>query len=88
MKGIDLKAVQVGNPVEFIKEPDNEYDKQAIYVVSKGQKLGYVSRKQTKAFHDWMDDKSISFSATVERFNGTGDRPIIYVFLRLLSKKT
>lgn len=86
MKGLDLKTVQIGDPVEFIEEPNNQYDKEAIFVVSKGQKLGYISRWQTQAFHKWIRDRGISLLANVERINGTNERPVIYVFLRLLAK--
>ncbi len=87
MKGTNLKIVQAGDLVDLIEEPDNQYDKQAIYAMSKGQKLGYISRWQTRAFHNWMNDKSISLSAVVERLNGAEGHPAVYVFFRLLAKK-
>ena len=86
MKGLDLKTVRNEDSVEFIEEPNNQYDKQAVFVMSKGQKLGYISRWQTQAFHKWMRDSGVSLSANVERLNGTKERPVIYVFLRLSEK--
>jgi len=86
MTGIDLKAVQIGDIVELIGEPDNQYDKQAIFAISKGQKLGYISRWQTNAFHGWLKDDNIQLSANIERINGTKERPSIYIFLQLLPK--
>lgn len=86
MKDIDLKAVQIGDLVEFIKEPNNPYDKQAIYVISKGQKLGYISRWQTQAFHKWLKDDNISILSTIGRLNGTIKHPVVYIILRISKK--
>lgn len=39
-----LEAANVGDPVELVKEPDNEFDKYAVKVCYNGVHVGYIPR--------------------------------------------
>lgn len=39
-------ALQVGDRLDLVREPDNRYDSRAIRVEWRGQKLGYVPRRE------------------------------------------
>lgn len=88
MKELRLSDIHPDDLVELVKEPDNKYDPQAIFVTSKGRKLGYINRGQTQAFHRWMASDNIRLLANVERKNGNEERPIVYIFVRLLPNNT
>ena len=45
--------------VDFVSEPDNQYDPNAIKVVADGVLVGYVPAKKTKAVRKIMDEKKI-----------------------------
>lgn len=69
--------------VDFISELDNHYDQNAVRIEVKGQKIGYVNRTQCAAFNRWLQHYSIT--ASIERINGTTERPLIYVYGRVES---
>jgi len=87
IKGLDLSFIEVGMQVEFIAEPKNPHDKNAIYVVVDRKKIGYINRVQTAGFQQWMREGEICFEATIERTNGSKERPIVYLFLQIFKKK-
>ena len=39
-----------GKPLELVKEPDNEFDKDAIAVYAEGKKIGFVANKNYTKF--------------------------------------
>ncbi len=53
-----------GEGLELAREPDNPYDFNAIRVVWRGQKLGYVPRRQNGALA-WAMDRGAHFEARV-----------------------
>jgi hypothetical protein len=69
----------VGTPVELVPEPDNPVDPKAIAVKANNQTIGYVNRLQTGAFHRWLGGDAVE--ATIERMNGTADRPRAFMFV-------
>jgi len=83
IKGLDLSFIEVGMQVEVVAEPENPHDEKAIYVVANCKKIGYINRVQTAGFHQWMREGKICFEATIERTNGSKERPIVYLFLQI-----
>ncbi len=82
-ESLKLELIHLDDEVMLIPEPTNKYDRDAILCMVESQKIGYIKRGQTLAFHKWLSDKSIIVTANVERINGNSDRPIIYVFVKL-----
>ena len=82
----DLSVFKVGDFIELIKEPNNQYDPNAIFAMSKGQKIGYINRVQVNAFQNWLACDKLYLSLNIERINGNEERPVIYAFLRLAKK--
>lgn len=83
-QNIDLSTVTVDAPVRFVLEPENAYDKKAIRMAVGPRQIGYVRRTQRDAVANWLVYYHIE--AFVVRFNGTPERPIIYVFCRLTKR--
>ena len=65
---------------DFEAEPDNEFDPEAIKIIINDVKVGYVSRGLTASFHKWMQS-GLTISAYVERINGTGQYPKVYLYV-------
>ncbi len=78
---ISVDDISVGMSVEFIAEPANEFNRDAVRIEVAGKKIGYVSDAQCKAFNSWLGRYSVS--ASVERINGTNERPLVYVYGRV-----
>lgn len=76
-----IDTICIGDVVNFQQEIDNEVDRNAIVVLHLGQRLGYVNRAFLSTFHAWMECGSIC--ASIERKNGTVERPIIYIRFRV-----
>ena len=53
--GEQWSAMQVGDHLDLIREPDNRHDRHAIRVEWRGHKLGYVPRAQNAAVAAAMD---------------------------------
>ncbi|MHC4122301.1 MAG: HIRAN domain-containing protein [Planctomycetota bacterium] len=64
----------------FEAEPDNPRDPEAIKIIIDGIRVGYVCRGLTSSFHKWMQSGLI-ISSYVERINGTGQTPKIYLYV-------
>ena len=69
----------VGEIVQFIKEPNNTQDAQAIRIERSGEMLGYVNRGHLNLFHTYLE-AGFSIRGEVARKNGTADRPLIYIY--------
>lgn len=82
---IDLGDLTVGTPVRFVRETDNAFDPNAIRVEMDNKRIGYIKRQQLSAVTNWLEQYHIE--AFLERFNGTSDRPIVYVFCRLTQRR-
>lgn len=55
-------ALQIGDRLEFVREPDNSYDEKAIKVeTAGGQKIGYVPREDNIVFSRLMDAGKLLF---------------------------
>lgn len=84
-QGVGLDALSIGMPVTFTAEPDNEKDSKALRIEVNGRRIGYVKRMQRDAVMNWLADYDVE--AWLERFNGTAERPIVYVFCRLSARR-
>jgi len=82
---VQLSELRIDMPAMFIRELDNEDDPNAIRIEVSGRRIGYVKRAQCAAISSWLD--SYNIQASIERFNGTNDRPIIYLFCRISERE-
>lgn len=77
----DVKQLKLGEPVQFVEEPDNEYDGNAIIVKMKNEKIGYINRCQTTYFKQWI--RQFSIQAHLTRVNGTLENPRVFLFVEV-----
>ncbi len=75
--GLDVGNIRPGDDVTFEQESDNPVDADAIIVLHKGNRLGYINRVMRTEFRCWLQHKTVT--AQIERLNGKPDRPVIYV---------
>lgn len=70
--------------LEFFREPDNQYDKQAIVIKTvEGVKIGYVPRQDNAIFARLMDAGKLLFGKiTAKEKKGAWVKIYIKVFLR------
>lgn len=80
-QGVELSELKIGMSATFTIEPENEHDGKAIRVEVSGKRIGYVKKLQNSAVNSWLDRYSVK--AEIERFNGTPERPVIYLFCRM-----
>lgn len=69
----------VGESVEFLPEPDNIKDHNAVQVRINQHCVGYVNRLQSTAFLQWVAQRRVA--ALIERINGDPDRPRVFMFV-------
>lgn len=72
--------IYVGDPVMLKAESENSHDQNAVALYHSGTRIGYVDRAQAPSFLSWFS-RSYNVQATVERINGTADRPQIHLFV-------
>lgn len=82
--GLSVGDLTVGDPVQLLPEPLNDFDPHAIAVMHDGGRIGYVCRPYLAACHRWLNNAVII--ATIDRINGKEDRPLIYIFVRVRPK--
>ena len=82
---LSLNVLSIDMQADFEVEPDNPKDPQAIKIIIDGIRVGYVCRGLTASFHKWMQS-DLTISAYVERINGTGQDPKVYLYVSV--KKT
>jgi len=81
-----LESINIGDEASFETEPDNEHDADAIKVIVSGKRIGYVNRVHAPHFANWLENYRVA--AEVERINGTEDRPLVYLFVRVRDKES
>lgn len=74
-------SLQLGMAIEILPEPDNEFDPGAVQVRAEGKKIGNINRLQAPTFLHWL--RYCSVEGTLERLNGSSDRPRAYIFVRV-----
>jgi len=80
-QGVPTSELSPDMQVRFFPEPENEVDHKAIRIEAGGRKIGYVKRAQRDAVASWLARCDVE--ASIDRFNGTAERPVVYVFCRL-----
>ncbi|MDL2401588.1 HIRAN domain-containing protein [Rhizobium mayense] len=71
----------LGEAVDLIPEPENQWDPHAVMVLARGMKVGYINKFQCAAFLQWISEDRVT--AVIERVNGTADHPRLYIFVRV-----
>ena len=79
---VALENLHPGDEVQFVAEPDNSFDSNALAVEVRGQKIGYVPKQQACAVNTLL--KTGSLKAQIERINGSSERPLVFLFAQLL----
>ena len=77
-----VNIIDVGLSVNFEYESDNQRDEDAIKILFNNHHLGYVGRGLIPSFRNWLETGSIA-NATIERINGTKEKPRLYIFLEI-----
>jgi len=73
--------IGMGDPVRFAPEQENVRDPHAVAVNLGMHRIGYVPRQQAAAVSRLLRESAIE--ATIERINGSAERPLVYLFTRL-----
>lgn len=82
--GVDIDLLTVGSFVTFRMEQDNPVDTDALAVVHRGIRIGYVNRALRGIFHRWLETYAVT--ASIERINGKPDRPLVYIRVRVVPR--
>ncbi|MBS5945762.1 MAG: HIRAN domain-containing protein [Peptoniphilus harei] len=62
------ESLKDGDRLVFYREPENEHDPQAIRIENlKGEKIGYVPRKDNVVFSRLMDAGKVLFAKVIEK---------------------
>lgn len=62
------ESLKEGDRLVFYREPENEHDPQAIRIENlKGEKIGYVPRKDNVVFSRLMDAGKVLFAKIIEK---------------------
>ncbi|MGA9341076.1 MAG: HIRAN domain-containing protein [Rhodanobacteraceae bacterium] len=81
-----LNEIRADHRVRLEAEPNNAHDPEAVAVYLQEHKIGYVPRQQAPAVGRLLSNAAIA--ATIERVNGSAERPLIYLFTRIRSSTT
>lgn len=68
----DLNNIDVGSPINFVREPDNQYDDTAVAVYCDNKKIGYLfknNKLKTMIFKS-LSDSSIRYDGIISSING------------------
>lgn len=76
-----MTEIRDGDEVTFQPEPSNPVDKDALVVLHKGRRIGYVARALRDNFNAWL--RAGKITATVERQNGKPTRPLVYLRIQV-----
>ena len=68
--GVEAFAeLKIGSPLKLLYEPDNGHDPQAVCIMYKDFKLGYVPRDQNKILHKLLKIGFKGLQARVQRIS-------------------
>jgi hypothetical protein len=85
---VPYSALKVGEVANFVPEPDNRWDADAVRVFFPGLSAataGYVCRGLLPQFHRWLSEGLI-IQAQIERLNGTQENPLVYLFISVTGR--
>lgn len=80
---IPADEIVEGESVEFVPEPDNQYDPEAIRIELRNTKIGYVDRGHNSLFHELLG-RGAQVRGEIWRKNGSRERPLIYIFMSII----
>lgn len=70
-----------GQHLDFVFDPTNEHDANAIRVEADGDLIGHVNRFQAPTIGRWLKERAVS--AWLLRLNGTAEKPRAFAFVRV-----
>lgn len=73
----DVAAMRPGTPVQFLADPQNEIDTDAIAIHVGVEKLGFVNRGLRRVFNEWLTERQVEGS--VFRVDASSQRPRVFV---------
>lgn len=68
-----LPQLHAGMPLRLIREPGNQYDRNAVAVWCNGKKIGHLSKELASDIAPLMD-KGIDVGGTIEQITGGGGK--------------
>ncbi len=80
------EPLSVGQGLQFVAEPSNEWDPNAVRVEANSELVGYVNRLQAAAFLRWIKQGVVD--GFVERLNGNAAKPRLFTFVSVAGKRT
>jgi len=73
-KGIELlPSISSSDPLQLVREPDNKYDKYAIAVYHKQEKIGYLPREKNEIISKILDAGLLDLYAETSHVNTDAD---------------
>ena len=79
-----LKTLVVGQELNLVREPTNDYDKHAIQVLAGNDRIGFLAAHVAREFAPRIDNDGVKFYCYVADITGgTEDKPNYGVNLRL-----
>lgn len=76
---IPSDKVQIGDELQFCAEPQNEYDKDAVYVLKDSKQIGYIKKIHCKVFHKFGADNLKLKVKAIEK-NGVVKKVFVKVY--------
>lgn len=77
----DASGLSLDDALEFELDTGNPVDPDAVGIVHKGIRIGYVNRAIREVFRYWLGAATVS--AKIERINGKPERPLVYLFVQV-----
>jgi hypothetical protein len=75
----------LGEQIQLSAEPTNQQDPNAIMVLVRRSRIGYINRLQAPTFLRWMTEGRVH--GFLERLNGSTNRPRAFIFVRVDPKE-
>jgi hypothetical protein len=85
VKNAPFLTAAIGERVELAHEPTNHRDPNAVEILVRGVRIGYMNRLQARTFLQWMHEGRVS--CVLERLNGSSDRPRAFIFAHIRSRE-
>ena len=73
----EVKRCKIGDKTKLVREPHNEYDKNAIAVFVGGRKIGFIPKKRNSELASFMDAGGVIETRLLEFTGGVDDFPIV-----------
>ena len=74
----------VGEQIALVHERSNQHDPNAVEVLVRGARIGYINRLQAPTFLGWMHEHRVT--GVLERLNGNSDHPRAFIFVHIRSR--